>query len=184
MVQVAQSLEAIAQDTFDVIVLAGTLEYAARLVEAENPAAELLSRVKELLKPHGKLYLALNNRLGMQYFAGYQSLNKEPRYRSLEGHASGDANTAQLYSKYEIEALLQAAGFTQLYFYYPYPDYQLPFMIFSDDRLPAPDDPIENRIYTAGEPFSFQVAAALKSLSSTEEQRMFAPAFLIEARVS
>ena len=40
------------------------------------------------------------------------------------------------FSKRELEKLLDANGYHNYRFYYPYPDYKFPLTIYSDKRLP------------------------------------------------
>jgi 2-polyprenyl-3-methyl-5-hydroxy-6-metoxy-1,4-benzoquinol methylase len=56
---------------FDVITLIGVLEYAGLFAAHEHPALAMLERVRSLLKPDGKLIVAIENQLGLKYFAGY-----------------------------------------------------------------------------------------------------------------
>ena len=55
---------------FDVITLIGVLEYANLFTPGDNPALIMLQRVRQLLKPDGKLIIAIENQLGLKYFAG------------------------------------------------------------------------------------------------------------------
>ena len=55
---------------FDVITLIGVLEYANLFTTAEYPALTMLQHVRSLLKPDGKLIIAIENQLGLKYFAG------------------------------------------------------------------------------------------------------------------
>jgi len=55
---------------FDVITLIGVLEYANLFTSGENPPLAMLERVRSLLKPEGKLIIAIENQLGLKYFAG------------------------------------------------------------------------------------------------------------------
>ena len=55
---------------FDLITLIGVLEYANLFTPGETPALTMLQRVRSLLKPEGKLIIAIENQLGLKYFAG------------------------------------------------------------------------------------------------------------------
>jgi 2-polyprenyl-3-methyl-5-hydroxy-6-metoxy-1,4-benzoquinol methylase len=59
-----------AKKKFDVITLIGVLEYANLFTTGEDPALSMLERVRSLLKPKGKLIIAIENQLGLKYFAG------------------------------------------------------------------------------------------------------------------
>uniref|UniRef100_UPI0013D6EEFD class I SAM-dependent methyltransferase n=1 Tax=Pseudomonas viridiflava TaxID=33069 RepID=UPI0013D6EEFD len=55
---------------FDVITLVGVLEYASMFSADADPAYGMLNRVRKLLKPDGHLFIAIENQLGLKYFAG------------------------------------------------------------------------------------------------------------------
>ena len=46
---------------FDVITLIGVLEYAGRFVQGANPTVAMLEKVRRLLKPNGRLIIAIEN---------------------------------------------------------------------------------------------------------------------------
>ena len=77
-------------------------------------------------------------------------------------------------------SLLSVYAWESIYFYYPYPDYKLPCVIYSDDMpcgnfMPAPVDYNQARLE------SFDEYKALASFSQAEDRRMFANSFLVEA---
>ena len=55
---------------FDVITLIGVLEYANLFGTDDNPALAMLVQIRSLLKPNGQLMIAIENQLGLKYFAG------------------------------------------------------------------------------------------------------------------
>ncbi|HQV89713.1 MAG TPA: class I SAM-dependent methyltransferase, partial [Nitrosomonas sp.] len=55
---------------FDVITLIGVLEYANLFGADDASALTMLERVRSLLKPNGQLIIAIENQLGLKYFAG------------------------------------------------------------------------------------------------------------------
>src|SRR5690242_9146255 len=58
---------------FDVVTLIGVLEYARKFFPSSrgDSVDAMLARVKNLLKPGGKVILAIENQLGLKYFAGF-----------------------------------------------------------------------------------------------------------------
>ena len=52
------------------ILLVGVLEYAAVFDQRDNAALALLQQARSFLKAEGFLVLALENKLGLKYFAG------------------------------------------------------------------------------------------------------------------
>ncbi|HCK7124014.1 TPA: glycosyltransferase [Enterobacter roggenkampii] len=120
---------------FDAITLIGVLEYATMFGEGERPDYDLLSQIKRLLKPEGVLIIAIENKLGLKYFAGAPEdhLNK-PMY-GIEGrYTKGEPKT---YGYSEIEKLLHSAGFQGVDVFLPFPDYKLPSSIITSSGASA-----------------------------------------------
>ncbi len=57
------------KETFDVVTLIGVLEYA-RVYGGPGGEVKLLQQARSYLKPDGLLVLAMENQLGLKYFAG------------------------------------------------------------------------------------------------------------------
>ena len=55
---------------FDVVTLIGVLEYAGLFDNGDCPALALLRKARNFLKEDGCLILALENKMGLKYFAG------------------------------------------------------------------------------------------------------------------
>lgn len=167
------------QRRYDVVTLIGVLEYASMYIHAqEDPAEAMLRRVAEGMPKGGLLYIAIENRLGMKYFAGCNEDHLGAPFAGLTGYDGG--RTARTYTKSELEARLARAGFGELFFYYPFPDYKLPSVIYSDavlggDVLPA----VVN--YDMPRMKLFDEQTAQLSLRDTPEFAMLANSFLIEA---
>jgi len=119
---------------FDYITLIGVLEYAPSFSKSSMPFHELLSYVRKLLKPNGKLFIAIENKFGLKYWAGAREDHTGEFFDSLEGYKKN--NNVRTFSKKELTEILIEVGFKLNNFYYPIPDYKLPKQIFSDARLP------------------------------------------------
>jgi len=120
---------------YDWILLVGVLEYAPMFLPGASPAADLLLSVRGRLAPEGHLAVAIENRLGLKYFNGFNEdhlgvarVGIENRYRP------GQPTT---YSKDELRRLLQDAGFGASTFLLPFPDYKLPSVIVSEEAFDA-----------------------------------------------
>lgn len=168
------------EKSYDVVLMIGVLEYAATFMKSESPFEAMLKMARQHLKPGGKLYVAIENRLGMKYLAGCGEDHIGIPFVGVEGyHCDSRVRT---FTRSELKELLKISGFASEYFYYPLPDYKLPSVIFSDDYL-ADRDVInwsswnfdQDRIVT------FDEAKALKSLPA-EEFKVLANSFLVEAR--
>lgn len=121
---------------FDVITLIGVLEYAGRFVQGANPTVAMLEKVRRLLKPTGRLIIAIENQYGLKYFAGaledhvgQAMFGIEDRYETQGVNTFGRAH---------LQRMLQQAGFAQNDFYAPFPDYKLPVSIVSQAGFDHP----------------------------------------------
>ena len=48
----------------------GVLEYQGSYTNSENPYKDFLKKIKQLLKPNGKLLIAIENQYGLKYWCG------------------------------------------------------------------------------------------------------------------
>lgn len=122
---------------FDVVTLIGVLEYAAMFGDGDDPALAMLTRVRELLKPGGRLILAIENRFGLKYFAGAPEDHTGRAMDGIEGRY--EAKGPRTWSRKELRELLARAGFAGQNWYAPFPDYKLPVSIVSEAGLDCPD---------------------------------------------
>lgn len=119
---------------FDVIMLIGVLEYAKSYIHSEKPFLDFLQRILQHLTPNGLLIIAIENKIGMKYWAGCREDHTGKFFDSMESYPN--SNNVQTFSKKELSDLLKESGYSNVKFYYPYPDYKLPTAIYSDFRLP------------------------------------------------
>lgn len=119
---------------YDIIVAVDIIEYA-------SDAAALLCCIRRLLKPEGKLLLAADNRLGIRYFCGDQDYFTGKNYDSIENyrHLLGwerGSMKGRVYSKSELTALLEQAGFLQHRFFSVFPRCANPQLLLAEDYMP------------------------------------------------
>ncbi len=119
---------------FDCITLIGVFEYGAAYIGGKDPYGEFLRRIRRHLKPDGRLIIAIENRLGLKYWAGAREDHTGGYFDGLEDYPGQD--DIHTFSRPELEEILSLNGFPKSHFYYPYPDYKLPTVIYSDDYLP------------------------------------------------
>ncbi len=120
-------------DKFDVVTLIGVLEYASRFAQGPDAALSMLKRAKSLLKADGSLILAIENQLGLKYFAGAPEDHLGIRMYGVEGRYG--AQEPKTFGRRELLDLLSVAGFDQVSCLAPFPDYKLPKSILTEHAL-------------------------------------------------
>src|SRR5690606_11439137 len=99
----------------------------------------LLKKLHSMLAPGGKLVVAIENKLGLKYWAGATEDHTGKIFEGIYGYPDHN-DKVRTYSRKEMADRLIDAGFGSTYFYYPYPDYKLPYLIYSDDYYPGLND--------------------------------------------
>lgn len=163
---------------YDYITLIGVLEYSNSFSSTLNPPLNFLENIKKMLKPDGKLFIAIENRFGLKYWAGAREDHTGNFFDSIENYPQN--KHVQTFSKLELSTLINAAGFNKTSFYYPIPDYKFPFQIFSDDRLPEVGqlrDLIHN--FDANRLNLFDESIVSDSLIENDQFPFFANSFLV-----
>ena len=122
-------------EKFDIVTLIGVLEYANLFTPGDNPALSMLERVRQLLKPEGKLIIAIENQLGLKYFAGAPEDHLGQPMIGIEGRYGKDQ--PQTYGRKKLQSLLSDAKFSNASFLAPFPDYKLPVSIITESGLAA-----------------------------------------------
>ena len=170
----------IIKETYDVITLVGVFEYAGYYIQSSNPFVDFLKKIKGMLKKEGKLYIAIENKLGLKYFAGCAEDHLGKPFAGIEGYSKEDH--VQTFSKSQLEKMLADTGYRNIFFYYPYPDYKLPVEIYSDECLPGKDIQFPIRVnYDIDRLYLFDERKVYESLAGCEELKVLANSFLIEA---
>lgn len=121
-------------EKFHYVTLIGVLEYSIFYIGSPDPFVDMLKKAKSYLKPDGKLIVAIENKYGIKYWAG---ATEDHTGRPFDGIMGYDGvNRVRTFSRDGLEVLLKKAGFSDLQFYYPLPDYKLPLEIYSENWLP------------------------------------------------
>ena len=166
-------------EKFDYVVLNGVFEYAGSFTEGDDPYGTFLKRCMSYLKDGGMLLIAIENRLGLKYFAGAPEDHTDNYMEGLKEYP--DNTSVRTFSKNEWEELCARCGLSYRRFYYPYPDYKFPSEIFTESSLSA--DSFSRNAWNFNprrlELFSEQQMAA--SLCREGVMDRFMNSFLIEA---
>ncbi len=167
---------------FDYITLIGVLEYALSFTKSDVPYEDFLKNIKSLLKEDGKLLIAIENRYGLKYFSGAKEDHTGKEFDGITGYVGNES--VRTFGKGELEELLTKVGFTELNFYYPHPDYKLPFEIFSDDYLPTSEELLSVAPNFDSDRYElFNESLAYKGIIENGQYPFFANSFFIECGV-
>ena len=109
---------------FDAVTLIGVLEYAPRLLEGPDAPLRLLRGCRKFLRPGGALVVAIENLLGLKYFAGAPEDHVGVPFVNMNG-GCGPVEPVT-FGRVELTDLLAQAGLPQCEFLYPFPDYKFP----------------------------------------------------------
>ncbi len=123
------------EKTFDYITLIGVLEYQGSYTDGSNPYEDFLTKIKGLLKPDGKLIVAIENKFGLKYWCGAREDHTGLPFDGINQYKIGNKGV-RTFSREELKNLLINSGFENTYFYYPLPDYKFPLYIYSENHLP------------------------------------------------
>ncbi|MGB9883589.1 MAG: class I SAM-dependent methyltransferase [Microgenomates group bacterium] len=177
------------KEKFDYITLIGVLEYQGRYTKSssndiDEPYVNFLKEVKNYLKKNGKLLIAIENKIGLKYLAGGREDHYGSLFESIENYPNYSG--IKTFTKNEIEEILKKAGFERFKFYYPYPDYKLPYFILTEDGynlnlanslMSQIKDLSQERLFLFNESLFF------KSLKKEKILDKFSNSFLIECQI-
>lgn len=120
-------------EKFDYIILNGVFEYAMSFTPGSRPYQDFLNFIAGFLKTDGVILVAIENRLGLKYFAGAPEDHTNAYHDGLKNYPDNDS--VRTFSKVEWIELMEACRLCHYKFYYPYPDYKFPNEIFTDSTL-------------------------------------------------
>ena len=126
------------EEKFDYVSLIGVLEYSPLYISSPTPFEDMVAKAKEYLKEDGKLIIAIENKMGLKYLAGATEDHTGEVFSGVNGY-KGITHVKTL-SKNELTDLLKSAGYRDVAFYYPMPDYKMPTVIYSEKKLPKPGE--------------------------------------------
>lgn len=130
----------------DLVTLIGVLEWVPTDFPDRDPRAsqlEALREVRRVLKPDGRLYLAIENRAFFGYYLGVPEPHARLRYVSLMDREPADRYSRETrgepyleltHSLPDYRLLLAEAGFRSVESYWLYPDYRLTHAVVPVDE--------------------------------------------------
>ncbi len=114
---------------FDIIFCIGVFEYSGAFVAGDDPYDEALRYFKKMLNPNGLLVIAIENQFGLKYFSCAREDHIGTMFEGLEGYHRRPLKV-RTFGKGELQTRMQRY-FSNIEFYYPYPDYKLPECVLS-----------------------------------------------------
>lgn len=119
---------------FDFIFLIGVFEYGQGYMGTDTPYEDFMSILKKHLKNGGRIVIAIENKLGLKYWAGCKEDHLGNYFSGIEDYPNeGGVRT---FTRNGLEKICIANDIYDYSFYYPYPDYKFMTCLYSDDRLP------------------------------------------------
>lgn len=178
------------REPFDVATLIGVLEYARIFFPASagvDPVDAMLACVRGHLRPGGVLVLAIENQLGLKYFAGAAEDHVATPMFGIEDRYRSDGVVT--FGRVELMQRLQRAGFTQQQWLFPFPDYKLPISVISEAGMQAQVDLsplLAGSVWADPQPvprFLFSLEQAWRTIWRNRLAADLANSFLVVARL-
>lgn len=135
-------IEPVLDTDYDYACLIGVFEYGQSYIHTRTPYEDFLKIMRKHVKNDGRIVIAIENKFGLKYWAGCKEDHSGVYFDGLEGYPEG--GSARTFTRAGLEKILKACGVEEYSFYYPYPDYKFPAVIFSDRRLPNQGELIDN----------------------------------------
>jgi len=95
---------------YDYITLIGVMEYAGYYTSSESPFVSFLENIKKMLKPDGKLLIAIENKFGLKYWAGAREDHTGVYFDGIEGYHATESQV-RTFSKDELTKIIRDAGY-------------------------------------------------------------------------
>lgn len=177
-------------EKFDFVLLIGVLEYSNLFMSTEgNSSLATLIKSKEFLAAGGKLIIAIENRIGLKYWAGAPEDHVGETYYNIQNLYSNKG--VETFGHYELTSLIREAGFKISEFMYPFPDYKFADVIITDAGFKNQDfNPVElllekfEYFQNAKYDGRFNSNLAAYSLFNNQLLPYFANSFLVTATAS
>ena len=126
-------------DKYDIVIM---YDLYAFCIESDTDIKTVIDTLVSLKSDNGAVLLAMENKLGLKYFAGCREEQKGEYFVGIEDYHNWNTDIRPL-SKKEIEDIIKSLDVSYK-FYYPYPDYKYPTMIYSDNCLPKEGELFRN----------------------------------------
>ncbi len=119
---------------YDYICLIGVFEYAKSYIGGNTPFEDFLRILRKHLSFGGRILIAIENKLGLKYFAGCREDHVGSFFGGIENYKADEG--VRTFTRTGLERIFKSCGVDQYTFYYPYPDYKFMSAVYSDEYLP------------------------------------------------
>lgn len=123
---------------WDYIIVSDAFARVPALFTGKAPYQQFFDVIKKHLNPDGHVILAVDNRYGLQYFAGCKERLTGQYFEGLEGY--GNSEGVSTFSKEAVLEMVKEAGFASVKAYYPYPNFRYMTALYTDEHLPVPGE--------------------------------------------
>ncbi len=130
------------EEDYDFACMIGVFEYGQSYIHTKTPYEDFLKIMMKHVKKEGCIVIAIENKFGLKYWAGCQEDHAGAYFCGLEGYPEG--GSARTFTRPGLEKIFKNCGVENYSFYYPYPDYKFPTVIYSDRRLPHQGELTDN----------------------------------------
>lgn len=170
---------------FDIIFCIGVYEYSESFVDGEDPHSSVVKYFSELLAPGGIVVIAIENQFGLKYFCSSTEDHLGTMFEGIEGYHRRPGKV-RTFGRYELEADLKRF-FSNVRFYYPYPDYKLPDCVIAEDFLATgmPGELVsqfQSRDYSGERGPLWDETSTVLELARNKALQFFSNSFLVLAR--
>jgi hypothetical protein len=128
---------------YDLALFIGVLEYAQRFapagLSAREAVLEMLRKAVGALSTRGQVIIAIENRLGAKYLAGWPEDHLGRSWTGIAGYPErqGFQEGIRTFDRSEWESLFKELDL-KCRFFFPLPDYKLPKAVICDSGVDAP----------------------------------------------
>lgn len=120
---------------YDLICLIGVFEYGISYIGGDTPFEDFLNIIKSHVKQGGRIVIAIENKLGLKYFAGCKEDHLGTYFSGITNYVDGGG--VRTFTRPGLEKIFKTCQVQESHFYYPYPDYKFMTTLFSDKKLPG-----------------------------------------------
>ena len=126
------------QNHYDLVLYVGVTEYAGRFAAGKSDQEALqalLQMAKNACNDRGVTLVAIENRLGLKYMLGAKEDHYAQAFVGIDDYPQSTG--IRTYSKDQWQQQIKSAGFANVQFLYPFPDYKIPTLIVNDSMANA-----------------------------------------------